>query len=330
MKFSMFTIEEVKKICDSTPLGPSQELLIEKMDVASANELFLIQKIENNEKFCLKIYNSAQNRAAKAKENIIHDVIKPIYSSISTILYHGELSSNEYCISKHINGVSLLDAYLENISNERFINSISKQLTLYIDSCNSISTKKFGLVSDFLIGELNCWSEFVENNLLSVKKIVDGIPELNHNLRNELRPFVEVAQKFLMENHKYFSSIQPKLTPVDLNLTNFIVEANTNSVIAIDLEAFVSGDPLLSFGELFGHVYQTTLGYSLSHLWNRWTNEEKMAIHFYAFLSNLNVLSFIISNSNQYLDINTLKPWGNNNSFVNLLRMHQNHFTIKP
>ena len=58
MKFAMFTIEEVKKICDSTPLGPSQELLIEKMDVASANELFLIQKIENNEKFCLKIYNN--------------------------------------------------------------------------------------------------------------------------------------------------------------------------------------------------------------------------------------------------------------------------------
>jgi len=104
----MFPIEEVKRICDSTSLFHSEDILIKRMDVVSANELFLIEKLENNEKFCLKIYNTVQKRAAKAKENIIHDVIKPIYSSISTILCFGELNTSQYCISKHINGALAL------------------------------------------------------------------------------------------------------------------------------------------------------------------------------------------------------------------------------
>ena len=325
----MFTIEEVRKICDSTPLAPGAALTIKKMDVTSANELYLVEKNENNEKFCLKIYNSTQQRAAKAKENIIHDVIKPIYAAISSIVYHGELDANAYCISKHINGLSLLDVYLANSSNQHFLNAISTQLTQYIDACSSISSTKFGLISDLLIGELDCWLTFLEKNLLSVKQVINDIPELNHELHNELRPLLEVAERFLIQHHVYFANIQPKLTPVDLNLSNFIVEEGTNNVIAIDLEAFVSGDPLLAFGELFGHVYDTSLGHQLDHLWQRWDNQEKMVVHFYAFLSNLNVLSFIIANSDHDLDINSLKPWGNHHSFIHLLQMHQQHFTIK-
>ena len=322
----MFTIEEATDIYKGSPVYLSTGFSIKKMDVESANELFLIENPLNDEKFCLKIYNSTQQRAAVTKENVVYNTVKPIYPSITTILHFGISHQNEYCISKHIDGVNLLEAYLSNISNEVFLQSVSNQLIEYIDSCNSISTEKYGFISELLIGPLSCWTEFLYKNLQSVQQTIDNIPELNHSLQSELLPFIETAQRFISRNHKYFTEVIPKLTPIDLNLTNFIIEAPSNKVIAIDLEAFISGDPLLSFGELFGHVYLTSLGDFLSSIWDRWTTQEKKVVHFYAFLSNLNVLSFIIANSKESIPLNNLKPWGNSNSFISLLHLHQQQF----
>lgn len=322
----MVTIEEARNIYSKSPVCLSMGFSIKKMDVESANDLFLIEEPSNDNKFCLKIYNNTQQRAAMAKESVIYETIKPIYSSITTILHFGALHQKEYSISKHIDGVSLLDAYLDNLSNEAFLQSVSKHLVKYIDSCGSISTKKYGLLSDELTGTLNCWTDFLYKNLQSIQKSIDNISAFNHPVRHELLPFVENAQQFISKNHEHFAQIIPKLTPVDLNLTNFMIETHSNKVIAIDLEAFVSGDPLLAFGELFGHVHLTSLGDSLKSIWSRWTTEEKKRIHFYAFLSNLNVLSFIIANSKESIIVDSLKPWGNNNSFIKLLHLHQQQF----
>jgi len=296
---SKILLNKIKPIIESVVGKISSSLFVE-----SNNHVYILQA--ESKKYLCKIYNH---------KGYFPDFELNVYNIIPTNPYVRKLIFSDetkniinynFAIFEFIEGVTL-DELLEQ---ERFVKTkeVAHQVFEYINLFQKVPTKGFGILSKDLTGKHIDWFNY------QLEVLIDSL----HILIKKGFPYKFSKEIFRLlykyENSLFISS--PTLVPIDLNLKNLII--SNNSVLKIiDIGTVISGDIFNSYGEFIAHSYGTNLGDTfLIHFSNE---KDIFKIRLYALLDDINILSFIAKHDG---DIASAKPWGNPNSFFDLITLH--------
>lgn len=322
----MFELNEVHRLFSETTLSEKFTLIdIKTLEQASANITFILiieDKIKKTaEQFFLKIYKNLSDRAVANCEPWIRDILPPAVP-VPKVLAKGEYNGHNYLITEFIKGETLLSTVQTKSMDNALLASLAQQVITFVNHCAYRNTDGFGSFDSIRKKGLhnNC-NHFLQSNINNAKRMYQSIIIENDLIKNKMNVYFQALNDFLSDNSYYFNHIESKLVPLDLNLNNFMVTSE-NKIMATDLESFAGGDPLLAWGELYGHIYHSFFGEFFQSKYEQFNENEQKMIHFYALLSNLNVFCFCLFHSDPNPE--ALTPWGNPNTFVHLMDIHLN------
>ena len=316
---------KLAQIIFSKKMPEFSEFQVNEISGDSANAVFSIS-IDGENKFFLKIYDKEVRRAVAGKEKVIYHILDGKSDHVVSIVSHGVYENNEFIIVPFLKGIELLKVIEDKDTSSERLKSLSKQVFTFIEDCTQNTTEGYGSLNDDGVGSFIKWKEFIEKNINSMNESIDIlIRSCGESHREFLLSVIESLKRFANVYEWYFDSVQSRLTPVDLNLCNFLVTGE-GKLFAVDLESFVAGDPLIAYGELMGHIYNSPFEKYFSFLWDRWSDPQKNIVHFYALMCNLNVFVFCALQENRApkgINLESICPWGNPNTFIELMSMHQ-------
>lgn len=267
----------------------------------------------------LKAYNLFARSSSSVEQWIYTQLISCNF--VKPLIYSEAALDDKpaYIITKYIDGSSLRELAEDNILTETEINYITLQLVSFINNdCKKIQVQKFGRLDSNGVGQYNSWASALFKYLSSLK---DRLEKAQNNITNNyLYEKLEKLINFFNAYEDVLNDTHPTLTPVDLNLSNFIVQQD-KQVMYVDLESFWSADPLLAYGDFLGNTYNTSLADSFVYHWGKLPSKKQKLVHAYALLSNISALMFIHENTTQDPMIAT--PWGNPNSYCSLIEAHE-------
>jgi ribosomal protein S12 methylthiotransferase accessory factor len=274
-------------------------------------------KTEKDKTFLMKIHKNEDCASIKNVENIMYDYLgnSSFVRKCAAKSSGTDADKVDYLILEYVEGSTLLEKLQRHEIED--LPSVIKQIAQYVKFCKNIKVSGFGNVNSNLEGEADTWYLFLESyleNALGKIKILNDCPD-----KEKLLNIHRILHQFFESNKEYFESVLPCLVPIDLNLSNFLVTKD-NKLIVLDLDAFWSGDYLLAIGEFTGHSYATKhLNYFISEF--QLSDFELKIVHFYALLSNFDVLLYIAQF--ELDNLHQQKPWGNSVNFFKLARSHE-------
>lgn len=290
-----------------------------------ANTVFAIS-LNGENKFFLKIYDQEIRRAVAGKEDVVYRILNGKSDHVLNIINHGVYDNHEFIIVPFLKGTELLKVLKDQDVPSTVLESLSRQIVTFIKDCTQNVIDGYGFLNDAGFGLSGKWKDFLEKNIIEISESMGVVNNFcGENCQKFLFSVLESLKQFINDYESYFDSVQSRLTPVDLNLCNFLV-TDENKLFAIDLESFVAGDPLIAYGELMGHIYGLPFEKHFSFLWHEWSGFQKNIVHFYSLMCNLNVFVFCVLQEHKApkgLDLETICPWGNPNSFISLMSSHQ-------
>ncbi len=266
------------------------------------NEVFLLHD-RDGQKYTLKIYNSK----FVSQEAIMYRRLRGS-SSIKRILCFDK----DFILTEYIEGDNISDLLINDTCKFDIYKNVIKDIVGFISECNEIKGEGVGIFSDDFLAEPRQWFEF----------LLDHLDGLSNDIKDDLYLFelYLYLRRYLVHNKEKFYGIESRVIPIDLNMNNFLMKANGETV-CIDLDAAWLGDKLLSFGELMSHIYGTRLYFEfLRYNYDFYINNYKK-IHFYAIYSTFSILTYLKCSGQNYQHIN---PWGNKCNFTKLINAHKN------
>lgn len=286
---------------------------IEKLD-SSNNEVYLV-KTPNSQQFIIKLYppDLSQLFRPTSVEAFAHKKLINC-SYVKKILATGIEGGRRFSISEYLPGFILADN-LHNIEESKK-SFVVLNIIGFLNNCSNIHLNGYGDILDSGKGKYSSWKDFISGYIARMELRAQ---KLNSNAQGSVIRYFSILKIFFLTHSSLFNITNSCLVPADLNLKNIIIDSNHVAKI-IDLETFFAGDIHLALGELMAHTYGTWLCRLLFELYSGLSSQDLVKIRFYAFLSNLSVLVFILERG--ITDINNQVPWGNKLSFIQLLNTH--------
>lgn len=284
------------------------------------NEAYYVL-LENCEEYIVKIFCN-ENMISKNTEFIIYEHLKDrdFLKSVKVICKWSEEYKCSYIITEYIQGETLL----EKINNKSFTDEELKvyvhHIKEYLSYCSQIKTTNFGNLDENLNGMCSSWTKQLKGFLAYSKEKLLEQDTITSDVQVLLNANQEILN-VLEEERVYFENVTPVLTPIDLNMSNFLVSTQGRFIV-LDVDAFWSGDYLLAIGELVAHIYGTKIFSYFLEEFEEVYRDKSSKIHFYSLVSSYSVLFFIWSNTGSIRDA---KPWGNEIKYIELLNTHIMH-----
>lgn len=220
----------------------------------------------------------------------------------------------QYVITEYVEGCTLIELLKQDVDIQKYMEDIY----MYLEDCREIQVEGFGPLHSGLKGNFDSWYKFLQAYLR------DALSQLNTlqptSSLKKMKEIHDFLSNYLESNQTYFQGVKPTLIPIDLNLSNFLV-TDSDKLLVLDLDAFWGGDALLAIGEFVGHSYGMEYYYPFIEMYSHLLPEERSIIHFYAILSNFDVLKYILFNSIE--NIEDSAPWGNRATFLELVNTHR-------
>jgi hypothetical protein len=314
--------EKIKTILQEHCLVQENSVLEIKQLQNSANETFIVTITNENSanKIFLKVYAPSEGRAVKSCELWIRDIL-PLSVPAPQILALGCDGEKNYLVSTFIDGITLLEKVGQSSIMPPDLILLSRQLISFIRDCAAIHMEGFGSIDkESRKGQYSTLTKFIQNNIKNASELFDRADMEDKEIRGYVEHYLRILNQYVEDNSDYLEASSSRLIPLDLNLNNFIVTIE-NQVFMTDLESFAAADPLLAFGELYGHVYHSSFGEFFVEEYEKFNEEEQSRIHFYALLSNFNVFCFCAAY--KVSNLKELTPWGNPHSFLSLMAAHE-------
>lgn len=315
-------IEDAKRIFESTMGGVVNEI---ESITSSRNFIFIIQS--NDQKYILKIYNTS-SRGFYELEDWAYTILEN-FNGLKKKFFSGkdEQTQLSFIITEYIEGKSL-----NNILNEKKLNNtethyIGLQIVTFVKCILNIKMNKFGRLinpSEGIQGTHKTWSLSLFDYLANLEQRISNLSDSHQVFLNSI---LNELMDFFKQNKSYLNQINSTLIPVDLNLSNFLIDDEKLKVFALDLESLWAGDPLLAFGDWMGNTYNTPLYSAFSEHWGKLTEIETNMIRAYAILSNLSALVYIAEKNTD--NLNTATPWGSPHKYIDLINEHRNFLKSK-
>lgn len=276
----------------------------------SRNSVFKIAADSRN--YLLKIYTQANHgHVEKLAYNLLR---KTPY--LKKLLLTETFDDCPYIVTEYAEGTLLSDGVDERKYSEIELNFIILQVINFIKTCNEVKLEKFGVINKDGKGCSENWYDWLN---LYTCRLSERIEKLQDQHKSILKKHFLSLKDHLERNKYHLKTIEPSFTPVDVNLSNFLI-SDAKSLIVLDLESFWLADPLIAYGDWLGNTFLTPLGDTFINHWGELENIEKELVHIYALLSNLSALVYI---SEHQQNIFEAKPWGNTHKYFELIQKHE-------
>ncbi len=290
---------------------------IEKLG-QTKNEAFHVV-MQDGEELLIKIFSQENQAVIKNTEFIICELFKQtdFLKRVKAICKWSDKYKCSYIITEFLKGQTLLEKVERQDCSDKDMICYIYAIKEYLSYCQGIKTTGFGNIDAELNGNSPKWSSHLSNFLEYSKEVLSGTPESEE--RNLLLAINGIMAKTIGDETSYFDTVKPVLIPIDLNLSNFLI--NTESrLIVLDIDAFWSGDYLLAIGEFAAHIYGCKSFSCFLEVFGGLYEKESRRIHFYALLSSYSVMFYLFTNRIGL--ITETKPWGNPNRYVDLVQSH--------
>lgn len=287
------------------------DTIVDDLEIKHVQELHgtknrvYVLSTNTQKKYILKIFKASSDTHISNKEMLMYHLLKGS-KHIKKIVRFDE----EYVVTEYLSGTSVDEILLSDIELKNKETNIIGDILGFITECGEISGTGVGNFNDNLLGENIPWDSYL-------LRYIEGIHKRNKN--PEILSFLyDFLKNYIEKNRKQFLNIVPVVIPIDLNLKNFLLDSEGN-VKCIDLDAAWLGDYILPYGELLMHIYGTKLYLDFVRNNAEFYIKNCTKIHFYALFTIYSLLSFLNVNSES---ISSIKPWGNQCNFIDLIRSH--------
>lgn len=217
-----------------------------------------------------------------------------------------------FTISRFVTGESLLTRYRAGNLDDAALDRLATFLRDYVVHCEGLDPApvlaRAGAAS---------WDATLEGLVDSMAGPLDDAPagpglELARAYEQFLREYIRCHLDRL-------AAVELAVVPVDLNFTNFVVTPDERFV-AVDLDAFLVGDPRFALGELLAHIHGSDLAARVLHLepFRGWVSSDDVT--FYAILATFMMLAYAVERD---IPADTMKPWENTQPVTHLLAAHR-------
>jgi hypothetical protein len=218
--------------------------------------------------------------------------------------------SEKFAIYEEVKGKTLASLLDNNAVNEEMAGKIAKELLNYFRIVSKINSTNYGNLAhnfdgnyvDFL--QYLYEYQFKTTETLFLDSKTRGISSLPYELLSKYADLLDEG----------YSCV----TPIDSNFKNIMI-TDKGEVKIVDPGAIVSAPMSMGLGELVAHSYGTIIYDKLIEEMHP-TSKDKKRLSIYGILSSMNVMAFLVRN--KIGDINTSKPFGNKNTFFELIRGH--------
>lgn len=257
--------------------------------------------------FYLKIYKG--NSSIKDNEILLYEKLgdTPFFKKI---VCKDSVATNkcfDFALFQTIEGKTLdLIQY-----NNKEAKKIAAAIYQFINYTSQIKCNGFGDVDGQFNGKYHNFQEYIFQFQHATATTL--------YLNNKTRKYSIIAYKLLVLFEKKFKISKAYIIPIDLNFKNIMIN-NNFEVKIVDPGALIAGPVEMAYGEFCAHSYGTLIYKEFNKLINKTKTCDEILVRIYAIFSLLNVLAFIVKRD--AVDINLVKPFGNNKTFFELIDEH--------
>lgn len=282
----------------------------------SRNYLFRVHA-DNGREYVVKVYASTSELIGRC-EAVAYDRLKGSRFVRECIgIDHGRAGAPAWAIFEYVRGETLLDSIDRLQADPQAERSVMREVVRFVRDCTALGVQGYGDIDARFRGERATWLDFLEHYLehlgQSIRKVEDGA------VREQMERGMRCLQHFVVHAADFMRARPSTFVPVDLNMANFLI-GRDDRLVALDLENFLAGDPLLALGEWAGHTFGTSRYDAFMKAWGDLSDIEMASVRFYALLCNMDVLMYIVNN--RIAAVGEARPWGNPNRFVHLVGCH--------
>ena len=310
-------------------------LPVDSIERLSRSRNFVYVVSSGGDKYTFKAYNEAAGGNFDS-EVLVHALLG---SSRLVKQFVQVDQRRRFVIARYVDGATLTHYSSTRLSKaaaacggelEAEVDCIALQVVLLLQTCHQRAMPMYGRVGHRqaeVEAEADCptWSACVYQYLDRLGARMEAVGSKSKSSSEYLLSQLAVLRVFFAGSTDYLNAVLPRLVPVDLNLDNFVVDADRR-VCLVDLESFWSGDILLACADWIANTYLTPLHHAFVRHWGALTAQQSLVVHAYAALSNLSALLYIAETSDAHAtlhaNISQAKPWGSSHCYVDSISAH--------
>lgn len=232
------------------------------------------------------------------------------YLKILTYSNFDLAEKEKFAIFEEVKGKTLAQIAEQEGISDNLAKKVADSMWDYFTIISKVKTKKYGNLSGNLEGQYDDFLKYLyEYQFLTTETLF---------LNAKTRKISSIPYLLLEKNAELLDEGYSCLTPIDSNYKNIMIDENDNVKI-IDPGAVISAPLSMGMGEFVAHSYGTKV-YDKFIKRMQASSEEIKRLSIYGILSSTNIMAFLVRNN--IGDINSSKPFGNNNTFFELIGKH--------
>ncbi|HJJ04649.1 MAG TPA: hypothetical protein OIM45_02035 [Clostridiaceae bacterium] len=300
-------MEYVKRIEDA--LGKK----IEDAEIVSESNNIVIKFACDGKVYYAKFYKNKGTHVDN--EIMLYSCLPKEGKKYLKVLNYSNFGLNEdekFAIFEEVKGRTLAEiAGQEGISDE-VAEKVASSMLEYFSMISQVKTKKYGNLAGSLEGSYDEFLKYIYEYQFPTTET------LFLNLKT--RKFASLPYLLLEKNAELLDENYSCLTPIDSNFNNIMIDEN-GDVKIIDPGAVISAPLSMGIGEFVAHSYGTKV-YDKFIEKTKPSSEEIKRYSIYGILSSMNIMAFLVRNN--IGEITKSKPFGNSNTFFELINKHLN------
>ena len=229
---------------------------------------------------------------------------------LKNMIFSDQSEECKFALYEEVKGKTLA-SMLENgeVTDELAI-QIAKSLLNYFRIISKIKSTNYGNLSNSFEAQYPTFLQYLYEYQFKTTETLF--------LNEKTRRISSLPYSLLSKYADILDEGNASVTPIDSNFKNIMI-TDDGQVKIIDPGAIVSAPMSMGLGELVSHSFGTIIYDKLMQEMKA-TQLEKKRLSVYGILSSMNVMAFLVRNN--IGDINQSKPFGNKNTFFELINKH--------
>ena len=298
-------IENVRKI--ENALGEK----IKDAEIVSESNNVVIKFVYNYKVYYAKFY---KNKGIHIDNEVMLYSCIPEegkkYLKILTYSNFDLAEKEKFAIFEEVKGKTLAEIAEQEGISEKLAQKVANSMWNYFNIISKVKTEKYGNLSGSLEGQYDSFLKYLYEYQFQTTETLF--------LNPETRKISSIPYLLLEKNAELLDEGYSCLTPIDSNFKNIMIDEN-GDVKIVDPGAVISAPLNMGMGEFVAHAYGTKV-YDKFIKKIQASNEEKKILSIYGILSSTNIMAFLVRNN--IGNINLSRPFGNNNTFFELINEH--------
>lgn len=216
----------------------------------------------------------------------------------------------KFAIYEEVRGKTLASMLDNNEVTDAMAKKIAKELLNYFRIVSKIKSTNYGNLTYSFNGSYESFLQYLYKYQFKTTETLF--------LNSKTRKISSLPYELLSKHADLLDEGYSCVTPIDSNFKNIMI-TDKGDVKIIDPGAIVSAPMNMGLGELVAHSYGTIIYDKLIEEMHLTANDKKR-LSIYGVLSSMNVMAFLVRNN--IGDIETSKPFGNKNTFFDLIKGH--------